>query len=82
MLGGSLGGQKAVVIRDDDQLKPDVGAQIVQKFIEKDKVDVIVGLGFSLTYTDTNISGETCEATYGDSDYCDSNVTLAVSKSF
>ncbi|WP_454255822.1 TorF family putative porin [Pseudomonas sp. Marseille-Q8238] len=41
-----------------------------------------VGLGFSLTYTDTNISGETCEATYGDSDYCDSNVTLAVSKSF
>ncbi len=46
-LGGSLGGQKAVVIRDDDQLKPDVGAQIVQKFIEKDKVDVIVGLGFS-----------------------------------
>ena len=46
-LGGSLGGQKAVVIREDDQLKPDVGAQIVQKFIEKDKVDVIVGLGFS-----------------------------------
>lgn len=46
-LGGSLGGQKAVVIRDDDQLKPDVGAQIVQKFIEKDKVDVMVGLGFS-----------------------------------
>ncbi len=46
-LGGSLGGQKAVVIRDDDQLKPDVGAQIVQKFIEKDKVDVIIGLGFS-----------------------------------
>ena len=48
-LGGSLGGQKAVVIREDDQLKPDVGAQIVQKFIEKDKVDVIVGLGFSLS---------------------------------
>jgi len=46
-LGGSLGGQKAIVIREDDQLKPDVGAQIVQKFIEKDKVDVIVGLGFS-----------------------------------
>jgi len=46
-LGGALGGQKATVIREDDQLKPDVGAQIVQKFIEKDKVDVIVGLGFS-----------------------------------
>jgi len=46
-LGGQIGGQKTTVIREDDQLKPDVGAQIVQKFIEKDKVDVIVGLGFS-----------------------------------
>jgi len=46
-LGGNLGGQKAIVLREDDQLKPDVGAQIVQKFIEKDKVNVIVGLGFS-----------------------------------
>lgn len=46
-LGGSLGGQKAVVLREDDQLKPDVGAQIVQKFIERDKVDAVVGLGFS-----------------------------------
>ena len=47
LLGGSLGGQKVNVISEDDQLKPDVGAQILQKFIEKDKVDAVVGLGFS-----------------------------------
>ena len=46
-LDGKLGGQKAVVIREDDQLKPDVGTQIIQKFVERDKVDAIVGLGYS-----------------------------------
>lgn len=46
-LDGKLGGQKANVVIEDDQLKPDVGAQLVQKFIERDKVDAIVGLGFS-----------------------------------
>src|SRR5690606_7358735 len=46
-LGGKLGGQKATIHIEDDQLKPDVGAQIVQKFLERDKVDAIVGLGFS-----------------------------------
>jgi len=41
-------GEHAIrVIREDDQLKPDVGAQTVRKFIEKDKVHAIVGLGFS-----------------------------------
>jgi branched-chain amino acid transport system substrate-binding protein len=47
LLGGTLGGQKTTVISEDDQLKPDLGALIVQKFIEKEKVDAIVGLGFS-----------------------------------
>lgn len=46
-LGGKLGGQPVKVVSEDDQLKPDVGAQIMQKFIERDKVDAIVGLGFS-----------------------------------
>jgi branched-chain amino acid transport system substrate-binding protein len=46
-LGGKLGGQNAVVLKEDDQLKPELGAQIVQKFIDKDNVDAIVGLGFS-----------------------------------
>lgn len=46
-LGGKFGDQKVNVVVEDDQLKPDVGAQIVQKFLELDKVDAIVGLGFS-----------------------------------
>jgi len=46
-LDGKLGGQKADIVIEDDQLKPDVGAQIVQKFLERDKVDAVVGLGFS-----------------------------------
>jgi len=47
MLGGKFGNQKVNVVSEDDQLKPDVGAQIMQKFLERDKVDAIVGLGFS-----------------------------------
>lgn len=46
-LGGKLGGQAAKVLTEDDQLKPDVGSQITRKFIDKDKVDAIVGLSFS-----------------------------------
>ncbi len=45
--GGKLGGQKIDLIKEDDQLKPDVGVQIVQKFIEKDKVDLVAGMTFS-----------------------------------
>ena len=47
MHGGKLGGQKIDLIKEDDQLKPDVGVQIVQKFIEKDKVDLVAGVTFS-----------------------------------
>lgn len=46
-LGGKLGGQQATVIKEDDQLKPEIGIQITRKFLDKDKVDAIVGLGFS-----------------------------------
>ncbi|MDB5795402.1 MAG: transporter substrate-binding protein [Noviherbaspirillum sp.] len=46
-LGGKLGGQAVTVIKEDDQLKPELGNQIVRKFIDKEKVDAIVGLGFS-----------------------------------
>ncbi len=46
-LGGKLGGHKAFVLKEDDQLRPDVGGQLTQKFIEKERVDVLVGLGFS-----------------------------------
>ncbi len=44
---GKLGGQTVQVIREDDQLKPDIGTQIVQKFIERDKVHFVVGITFS-----------------------------------
>jgi branched-chain amino acid transport system substrate-binding protein len=46
-LGGKLGGQPTTVLKEDDQLKPEVGQQIVRKLIDKDKVDAIVGLSFS-----------------------------------
>jgi branched-chain amino acid transport system substrate-binding protein len=46
-LGGKLGGQQVTVIKEDDQLKPEIGSQITRKFLDKDKVDAIVGLGFS-----------------------------------
>lgn len=45
--GGKLGGQPATLIKEDDQLKPEIGNQIVRKFIDKDKVNAIVGLSFS-----------------------------------
>lgn len=45
--GGKLGGQSATVFKEDDQLKPEVGNQITRKFLDKDKVHAIVGLGFS-----------------------------------
>jgi branched-chain amino acid transport system substrate-binding protein len=46
-LGGKLGGQPTTILKEDDQLKPETGQQIVRKFIDKDKVDAIVGLSFS-----------------------------------
>ena len=45
--GGTLGGQKVELLKEDDQLKVDVGVQTIQKFIEKDKVDLITGVTFS-----------------------------------
>ncbi|WP_342133203.1 ABC transporter substrate-binding protein [Hydrogenophaga sp. OTU3427] len=46
-VGGKLGGQVTTVLREDDQLKPELGNQITRKFIDRDKVDAMVGLGFS-----------------------------------
>lgn len=46
-LGGKLGGEPAKIFKEDDQLKPEIGQQIVRKFIDKDNVDAIVGLSFS-----------------------------------
>lgn len=46
-LGGKLGGLDAEVVVVDDELKPDVGVQRVQALLERDKVDVVVGVIFS-----------------------------------
>lgn len=46
-LGGKLGGEPVTLLKEDDQLKPEIGQQIVRKLIDKDKVDAIVGLSFS-----------------------------------
>ena len=45
--GGRLGGVPVQILREDDQNKPEVATQIVQKFIEKDQVKIITGLTFS-----------------------------------
>ena len=46
-LGGKLGGRQAEVLVQDDELKPDVAVTKVKAFVERDKVDFIVGPVFS-----------------------------------
>ena len=45
--GGKLGGAAVEVIREDDQLKPDLAVQTVNRFIERDQVDIVGGITFS-----------------------------------
>ncbi|MEO6031882.1 MAG: ABC transporter substrate-binding protein [Burkholderiaceae bacterium] len=45
--GGKLGGVAVEVIKKDDQLKPDVGVQLVRELLQKDKVDLVTGVTFS-----------------------------------
>jgi len=45
--GGKLGGVAVQVLKEDDQLKPDLGVQTIRKFLEKDQVDIITGVTFS-----------------------------------
>ena len=46
-LGGKLGGREAEVFIQDDELKPDVAVTKVKAFVERDKVDFVVGPIFS-----------------------------------
>ena len=46
-LGGKLGGRPAVIIDGDDQTKPDVGRQLADKMVERDKVQILTGVNFS-----------------------------------
>lgn len=44
MRDGKLGNVPVQVLKEDDQFKPDVGLQLVQKFIEKEKTPIIAGV--------------------------------------
>jgi branched-chain amino acid transport system substrate-binding protein len=46
-LGGKLGGKDAELLIQDDELKPDVAVTKVKAFVERDKVDFVVGPIFS-----------------------------------
>jgi len=45
--GGKLGGVPVEVIREDDQLKPDVGVQAATKLLKSEHVPIITGVTFS-----------------------------------
>src|SRR5689334_7058820 len=42
-LGGKLGGREVELLVQDDELKPDVAVGKAKAFIERDKVDFVVG---------------------------------------
>ena len=46
-LGNKLGGREVELIIQDDELKPDVAISKVKAFVERDKVDFVVGPVFS-----------------------------------
>src|SRR6267378_2358244 len=45
--GGKLGGLPAEVLVGDDQLKPELAKQLVERYLRLDKVDFITGTVFS-----------------------------------
>jgi branched-chain amino acid transport system substrate-binding protein len=45
--GGKLGDTPVRVIRKDSQLKPEVGNQVVDELIEREKVPIVTGVSFS-----------------------------------
>ena len=45
--GGTLGGRTVQLVVGDDQLKPDVGRQLAERMIQRDRVDLIAGVVFS-----------------------------------
>ncbi|MFY9991848.1 MAG: ABC transporter substrate-binding protein [Rhodoplanes sp.] len=46
-LGNKVGGRPVELIQGDDQAKPDVGRQVADKMVERDRVDIITGINFS-----------------------------------
>jgi branched-chain amino acid transport system substrate-binding protein len=47
MLGGKLGDLPVEVLVADDQLNPDAGKQIVDRFVKRDRVDFVTGIIYS-----------------------------------
>jgi branched-chain amino acid transport system substrate-binding protein len=43
MLGGKIGGKPAEIVYADDQFKPDVGRQVTDELLKRDKVDFLTG---------------------------------------
>ena len=46
-LGGKLGGLPAEVLAQDDQFNPDTGKQIADRFVKRDRVDIVTGIIYS-----------------------------------
>ncbi|MSQ69903.1 MAG: ABC transporter substrate-binding protein [Betaproteobacteria bacterium] len=45
--GGKIGGLPAELVIADDQVNPDMGKQVVERMIKRDKVDIMTGVIFS-----------------------------------
>src|SRR5690606_10470644 len=45
--GGKLGGVPVEVIVEDDGLKPEIGKQLADRFLEQEKVEIVTGVIFS-----------------------------------
>ncbi len=43
-IGGTIAGRKIEIIREDDEINPQVGLQKLKKLVESDKCDVITGI--------------------------------------
>lgn len=46
-MGGRMGGRPVQVVEADDQLRPEVGTQLAERMIERDRVDFLTGTVFS-----------------------------------
>ncbi len=47
MLGNKIGGKPAEIVYGDDQFKPDVGRQVAEQMVKRDKVDFMTGFIWS-----------------------------------
>ena len=47
MLGGKIGGKPASIVYGDDQFRPDVGRQVAEEMLKRDRVDFMTGFIWS-----------------------------------